>query len=176
MPYKYSIMLVKYIESVPEFNQLSVEILDLISKVPTKENQISCQSNIKDSDEWHATVGSIKLLDQQDETVYWQINPSLKGSVIEKTINRYQGFRCRIMIMDARKCYSIHADPTPRIHIPIVTNEQCWMVWPYDNYSQHLVEGRTFWTDTTKRHTAFNAHDTESRIHLVMCVKPESVF
>ena len=164
-------MLVKYLENIENFPKLAEEIMELISKVQFKDNQISCQGLTADQDDWHSSVGSLKKLDDQNEENYIHINKSLQGTVIESVITRFGGYRARIMSMGPRKCYSVHADPTPRIHVPIITNDQCWITWPYDNYSQHLVEGRAFWTDTTKQHSAYNGHEMLERIHLVMCVK-----
>lgn len=73
--------------------------------------------------------------------------------------------------MPPRKCYSVHQDPTPRLHIPIITNEHCWMVWPKDQFCVHLNEGYVYWTNTQKYHSFLNG-GTEDRIHIVMCVRP----
>jgi hypothetical protein len=50
-----------------------------------------------------------------------------------------------------------------------VSNDQAWMIWPYDNYSSRLEIGHSYLTDTTKNHTFLNG-SLEDRIHIVMCV------
>ena len=74
------------------------------------------------------------------------------------------------MIMEPRKSYSIHRDIFKRVHIPIITNEQCWMIWPYENECHQLQTGKSYITDTTKSHTFINGHINLTRIHLVMSV------
>ena len=63
-------MLVKYLENIENFPKLAEEIMELISKVQFKDNQISCQGLTADQDDWHSSVGSLKKLDDQNEENY----------------------------------------------------------------------------------------------------------
>jgi hypothetical protein len=161
-------MLFRNLEKILEFEKIHNEVMSIIDRVGFVGNQIILQS-INNDEEWHLGVGAIEELQQKDERKYSNVNSSIKNTEIEKIIDRYQGFRSRIMMMDSRKCYSVHRDPTPRIHVPIVTNNQCWMIWPYNNLCASMPIGNIYYTDTTKEHTFLNG-GLEARIHLMMCV------
>jgi len=164
-------MLVKHINRVDNFDQLSREVLDLIEEIKPERNQISCQMSSLNSVDWEESIGSLNDLPNQDEFAYRYVPKRLRGSQLEKLMIDLTGFRTRIMIMSPRKCYSIHKDLTKRVHIPVVTNDQCWMVWPQENYCHQLLEGRSYLTDTTKLHTFLNGHGDANRIHIVMSIK-----
>ena len=161
--------MIKPIEKVTKFDKLVQEINQLVESVGFSNNQIILQGLEKGKDEWSVGTGAIEELAEQDEKKYQYINPSIENSEISKIIKKYQGFRARIMIMNSRKCYSIHKDPTPRIHIPLITNDQCWMIWPFDSHCVRLMPGFVYYTDTTKNHTFINGSLVD-RIHIVICV------
>lgn len=154
---------------VSDFSKLVEEVNSIIQLVGFQKNQIICQSLDSDLDNWHLGVGSLEELAEVEERRYCNINSKLKNSLLEEIIKQYNGFRTRIMLMPPRQCYSIHADPTPRIHIPIVTNDQCWMIWPNHQTCKQLQTNLVHWTDTRKPHTFING-GLENRIHIVMCV------
>jgi hypothetical protein len=73
--------------------------------------------------------------------------------------------RIRIMQMRGRSCYSWHKDLTPRVHVPLITNPECFMV--IRNESRHLYKGAIWWTNTTQFHTAMNCSENH-RYHLIL--------
>jgi len=160
-------MMVLKLDRVANFLKLTKEVVDLCKKINPETNQISCQTLDPAVDDWGTSNGRIDELPEKNEELYCHVNPSLKDTELEKLIKRYNGFRTRIMVLDSRKCYSVHSDPTPRIHIPIETNDQCWMVWPDDSECYQLPLGSAYWTDTRKNHTFLNG-STKTRIHIVM--------
>lgn len=162
-------MLISKIEVLPDYQDLVKEVQGIIDKVGFKVDQIICQGRTTDVEDWHLGTGRIDELEHKDEDSYINVFPSLSGSIIEKYIKRYNGYRTRILHVQRRHCYSVHRDPTPRIHIPIITNKECWMVWPFNKESQRMPAGYSYWTDTTKFHSFMNG-GTEGRIHIVMCV------
>jgi hypothetical protein len=162
-------MLVHPLYSIDNFEILVKEVMNLIDTVNFEKNQIICQNLKEHADDWKSGIGRIEELADQEERNYNQINSKLKGSYIEKLIVQHSAYRTRIMMMSPRQCYSVHADPSQRIHIPIVTNDQCWMIWPKFNSCNQLQTHRAYLTDTTKPHTFING-GTEDRIHIVMCV------
>jgi len=163
-------MFIKPLEKIVDFVRFEKEILDIITQVGFRQNQIICQTTDVDSTDWYTGIGRIDLLEHTNEELYSQINPMLKGTMLAEIIEKYQGFRTRIMCMNSRSCYSIHSDPTPRLHIPLITNKGAWMVWPDSSVTIHLPRGYVYWTDTTQPHTFFNA-GIEDRIHIIMGVK-----
>lgn len=162
-------MLVRPLYVIDNFQDLKAEIMDVINGVDFIKNQIICQTLDSDLDNWSTGVGSIEELEEKEERKYSYLNSALRGSYLEKIIEKHSAYRTRIMIMPPRQCYSIHADPSKRIHIPIITNEHCWMVWPKNNACYKLETTRAYITDTTQPHTFLNG-GLEDRIHIVMCV------
>lgn len=163
-------MMIKPLGICDSFDVLTSEILSIVETFGKNSPQIICQTIEKNSEDWFSGIGSIYELEHQDEDLYVHLNPNLKETILEKLIVKYNGFRTRIMILPPRNCYSIHSDPTPRIHIPIISNSQCYMIWPNHSRCLQLNNGVIYWTDTTKQHTFING-GTEPRIHLVMCIK-----
>lgn len=98
------------------------------------------------------------------------LNKFLNGQYIEKVYNTikndYPVGRVRIMLLPGQKCYSIHADVTKRIHIPIETNDQCMMIIN-DEVKRMPADGGAWLTNTTKPHTALNGNHVFNRIHLL---------
>lgn len=80
-------------------------------------------------------------------------------------LHEYQICRTRIMRITSKVCYSWHMDETPRVHVPLITNQHAFMV--VGNESKHLTEGKLWWVDTTKYHTAMNCGPLD-RYHLVL--------
>ena len=74
-------------------------------------------------------------------------------------------YRTRVMNLKGKTCYTYHRDATKRIHIPIETNENCFMI--LDKQVKHYpADGNYYVVDTTKYHTALNASFLD-RIHIV---------
>lgn len=162
-------MLIQTLYNLDNFNDLVTEVTSIIETAGGKENQIMCQSLDPNVDNWYTGIGRTSELHVQDETAYKYINPTLKNSILANIIQKHNAYRTRIMIMQGRACYSVHADMTKRIHIPIITNNQAWMIWPHHSACYHLVPGYAYLTDTTQEHTFING-SLEKRIHIVMCV------
>jgi hypothetical protein len=73
--------------------------------------------------------------------------------------------RIRVMRIRPKRCYSWHSDLTPRIHVPLITSTNNFMI--INNESMHLHKGVYWWTDTRKFHTALNCSEKD-RFHLVI--------
>ena len=93
-----------------------------------------------------------------------------KNTYIETVINllneTYGVYRGRFMYLKYKTCLSFHTDTSYRIHIPLITNPNCFMV--IDDKLFRMNESSTYITNTTVRHTAVNAGITD-RLHLVFC-------
>jgi hypothetical protein len=96
---------------------------------------------------------------------YINLNPFFKDTIFEELINQYKLIRTRLMIVGPYACYSMHTDTTPRIHIPLITNPDCYFVFK-KGIVQHLPVGLVYWADTTQSHTFINCSD-RPRLHLV---------
>jgi hypothetical protein len=162
--------IINAINKIEDIEQLQNEVFKILQKFPY-ENQLMLQTLDQGVEDWLTGVGTVEGLENKIEKDYVHLQPSLAGSLIEHYVNLYGGFRSRIMIIPPKQCYTVHADKTVRIHIPIVTNEHCWMIWPYDQKCYQLKPGVAYKTNTTKRHTFFNGDNEKSRIHIVMCIR-----
>ena len=69
------------------------------------------------------------------------------------------------MWLSPMTCYSIHKDSTPRIHIPMITNPECYFVFKA-GIIQHMPAGAVYWTNTVNLHTFMNCSD-KPRLHLI---------
>lgn len=106
------------------------------------------------------------------ESDFNKIVPDLKGMYIYDLLSDLQKYykigRTRFMLMKSKTCLTWHVDSTPRMHIPIFTNESCKMVW--DDGTLTMEDGSLYWVNTTIPHTAFNGSYVD-RIHMVMTVE-----
>ncbi len=156
--------LVKKISTFNNFNLLVDETLALLKK--TNLSQISIQSN----GSWDESAGWLKS--PLDEFKFVDIHPDLKNTVFDEYIKSFpfKIYRTRIMVLEPFGSYSLHKDPTPRIHTPILTHSKTAFLFPQNNYMYHMpADGSIYWTDTTKEHTFVNYSD-QHRIHIVSVV------
>lgn len=160
----------KIIEVIKDFKELRAEVLEIFKNHGIDQNQIILQTNKEGTEDWFSGIGRVEDLEGKIEDDYVHVQPSLKGSLIEKYILKYNGFRTRIMNLPPKVVYTVHADATKRVHIPIVSNKHSWMIWPHHDYCIQLKEGFSYETDTTLIHTAFNGSPMSHRMHIVMCV------
>jgi len=89
-------------------------------------------------------------------------------------ITEYNMFRTRKMWMQEKFTYAWHVDNSPRIHIPLYTNEHCmWIIRDIDEpYTDRIyripADGGVYLVDTTTPHTFLNSNADEFlRTHIV---------
>jgi hypothetical protein len=116
-------------------------------------------------DYWTSAVGKCR----GNELEYTNLNPFFKNTIFEMLINKYNLKRTRLMWVNPKSCYSFHADTTPRIHIPLITNTECYFLFK-TGAPFHLNAKLVWWVDTTMCHTFLNCSD-QSRLHLVGIVE-----
>lgn len=71
----------------------------------------------------------------------------------------------KLMVLKPRRCYTYHTDRSPRIHIPIITNENNFFIIE-DTIYRLPADGTVYKVDTTKMHSFVNASN-ETRLHIV---------
>jgi hypothetical protein len=118
--------------------------------------------------EWTSAVGR----NQGMELAYNEINPFFKDTIFEKLIVDYKMTRTRLMWVNRMSCYSIHKDSTPRVHIPLITNPECYFVFKDGEKATltNMKVGHVYWADTRQDHTFINCSEME-RLHLVGIVE-----
>ena len=109
-------------------------------------------------------VGKLSGIEhKENEFIIPNFNIEYTNSILKK-LGMY---RSRLMTMRETSCYSYHKDPTKRIHIPLITNDKCFMVID-DIVHRYPADGSYYIVDTTKMHTAING-SWEDRVHIVGC-------
>jgi len=151
---EYVLDLVKeYDNVIQEHNQLAIQWAD----VPSWNNCMGWQNGKREED-------------------FYKIIPELQGSPIEDFINSlsYPVYRSRIFITHPRgAAYSIHRDPSKRLHLPVYTNDECYFMQYKSQdatdpirHSKMKSDGSIYMVDTTQYHTFCNNGD-DIRIHIV---------
>jgi hypothetical protein len=162
------------------FKEIREEIFSVLKNHEFKNGiyQLGVQisdNNDSNSEQFYKSIvkPNNKLIESNFESSFKYIHPTLKGGSIEKFINSFNDYklvRTRIMYMKPNSCYSIHVDPTPRIHLPILTNKDCLIIFPENNIIKHMsADGNVYYTDTTNTHTFANFSQIP-RIHLVSSI------
>jgi hypothetical protein len=116
---------------------------------------------------WAGGTGKLTGL-VNPEHQYNNINPLLRGTIFEDIINEHKLVRTRFMWVNRMSCYSMHRDLSPRVHVPIITNPECYFVLKQgsEGLIEHLPAGKVYWTDTRIHHTFMNC-SLEPRLHLI---------
>ena len=168
-----------------EFRDMDVEqfliknngqmMLQTMSNTPVEEQKLKgCLSLYYDFDNHDPKDPNSKptirdvILKEED---FSEVCDYLKGTYTEEVINllssEYGIVRGRYMMMNWKSCLTYHHDETPRIHLPLITNDGCFMI--IDGKTEKLHESITYHVDTTKDHTALNA-GKHLRFHMVFCL------
>jgi hypothetical protein len=132
--------------------------------MPPWRKQAGLQYASEESNLWAAGTGKAFGPEHQ----YKNLNPLLRGTVFEDIINEYKLVRTRFMWVNGMSCYSLHRDFSPRIHVPIITNPECYFVLKQgsEGLIEHLQAGKVYWTDTRMQHTFMNC-SMKPRLHLI---------
>jgi hypothetical protein len=173
-------MLIQPLKKFDKFTELVREVKSLMASIEFKDNVNQLGLQVKDPennspDAWYESAGRIRKGNTMIvEPHYKYINPHLKGGYIDQWMQTigFRVVRLRLMLVNPKTCYSIHSDPYPRIHLPIITNPQCLMCFTEEMVMRNLAaDGTSYLVDTTKKHTFINCSE-ESRVHLVGVVLP----
>lgn len=181
-----------YDRIVKEFKDLNIEQMLIENE---KQIAVQCMKGIEGDKQFTHSCGSLiydwdNYFPEKDyensgpkprdvileETQFNLICDYLKGTYTEEVIRilheEYKVVRGRYMMLSMKTCLTYHNDQSPRLHIPIITDEKCFMV--IDDKVCRLPYGGTYKVDTTKRHTALNASKI-LRTHLVFCLPKKKV-
>jgi hypothetical protein len=130
----------------------------------TQGKQTGLQYRVNE-DYWSSAIGK----SQGKELEYTELNPFFKDTIFETIINQYSLKRTRLMWVNPKSCYSLHRDETPRVHIPLITNPECYFLF-YPGILCHLPINSVWWVNTKLKHTFLNCSE-EPRLHLVGIVE-----
>ena len=139
-------------------------ILIELQTLPKYDEQIALQGVAGDNDHMYGTGWHKGLKHVEEDFTEALFDMPYTNSVIELLGMT----RTRVMHLEQKTCYSYHKDHTKRIHIPLISNEYCFMIID-DEIIRYPADGSYYVMDTTKMHTAVNA-SYEDRMHLVGCI------
>jgi len=139
-------------------------ILLELEKLPEYDSQIMLQSPSGVTDPFLG-VGRTTEFHYEERDF---CEPTFNFTYTNSVIRRLGMFRTRVMKMKMKTCYTYHQDKTPRIHVPLVTHENCFFVYE-DRVVRCPADGTAYYIDTRKRHTFVNSWN-QDRIHIVGCV------
>ena len=137
------------------------------------DGQIAVQSDQENQNDYTAGIGKSSARTREWERGFCHLQPMFNGTAIEEYLDwlNVPVYRTRIMLSRPKSAYSIHRDYSPRLHLPLVTNNQCFFLFTRPERLIHMpADGRTYWVDTRESHTFLNG-STDNRLHLVMIVK-----
>ena len=106
-------------------------------------------------------------IDQEEEQ--WDVN-LFEVPYINSIMDEHNLCRTRIIKSKPKSCFLWHKDPRKRLHIPVVTNEHCFLLLEKDGRIHLPATGEAYVVDTTQHHTQINASRKE-RIHIVGSLK-----
>jgi hypothetical protein len=159
-----------HLEMLSAYNQLADKIQ--WSNSPGKGQQTGVQY-ADNEDPFLSAVG--KKQKDRSETEYCLINPLFQNTIFEDIIKKYNLCRSRLLWMDRKSCYSIHKDPSPRLHIPLITNSYCMFIFLDKPQLIHLPAGNIYVVNTLKKHSFCNFSD-ESRLHFMGCISTKDYY
>lgn len=163
---------------VKEINyDVDVEKLQILTSKYIKHNLairmngFSLQHRKEVIEPWNFVDGleSGKLYQNCSEKDFSIINDKFIHTEFERIITHFSLFRTRVMELKGRQCYSIHHDSTWRLHIPIITNDNCFFYFPKHKQDFFLEEGKVYLVNTIEKHTFVNTSN-DNRAHLVGCI------
>jgi len=125
-----------------------------------KGKQTGLQYKINE-DQWTSAVGK----HNGDDLQYNNLNTAFKNTEFENIINEYKLTRSRLMWVNPYSCYSMHQDQTPRLHIPLITNPDCYFVFKHTK-PVNLKIGTVYKVETRTQHTFINCSEFP-RLHFV---------
>lgn len=144
---------------------LKKDVYNVVENVGWGDKNQICLTHPPGQPNWFHGTGPLVA-----NKTFTELNRFLNGQYIQSVYNTiksdYPIGRVRIMLLPGQKCFSLHADITKRIHLPLETNEQCMMI--IDNEVKYMpADGSVWLTNTTRPHTAVNGNLMFDRIHLL---------
>lgn len=137
------------------------------------DGQFAIQTNVPGSNDWKSGTGKSAGRSLDWEKTFCHLNSDLTNSPIDNYLNwlNIPVYRTRLMVSRPRSCYSLHRDYSPRLHLPLITNDQCNFLISEPLTMFHLpADGHTYWVDTRLKHTFLNG-SLDARLHIVMIVE-----
>ena len=164
----------------PKFNEVVAQAVEIVANlnlghdiINQPDGQVAIQHNELNVNDYRAGIGKSFAKTPEWEQRFCNLQPAYKDTAIAEYLDWLEVpvYRTRIMLSRPKSCYSIHSDYSPRLHLPLVTNNQCYFLFTKPEKMFHMpADGKTYWVDTRNSHTFLNGSLLD-RLHLVMIVK-----
>ena len=164
----------------PKFDQVVKQVVSITDSmniytdlINYPDGQIAVQSEHKNQNDYRSGIGKSSARTPEWERSFCHLQPMFKDTAIAEYLDWLEVpvYRTRIMLSRPKTTYSIHKDYSPRLHLPLVTNDQCFFLFTQPEKLIHMpADGRTYWVDTRLHHTFLNG-SVFDRLHLVMIVE-----
>lgn len=171
-------MLIENLGKYPRFNELKKFVLDFYKLHDLHNNgQYALQGKDENDGQYCCMLkefgGTFIGQDDRTHSTLLKIFKNTEIQILFNYLKKYKVCRSRIFVLGQgnKNEYSIHKDPTKRIHIPIITNRSCDFNF-YDNEKRKIftdtlrADGSIYSIDTTVLHSTQNT-DNSDRIHIV---------
>lgn len=118
-------------------------------------------------------LGESKNETDFSEGSFTEVCPGLQGTYFDDIRLELRSFlsnslgRIRIFKRNPVSVSSAHSDLDIRIHIPLETNLNSYIVFPAEGVFHLPADGSVYVIDTTRLHFAANAHRAETRTHII---------
>lgn len=174
--------MIKELFTYPHYKQFSECCSDIVSQVNLP--QISVQESAAHQG-WDCSSGGTftKLLNgsrnmavlHQLEKPFNRIAAALAGSAIDDFLQWFPVplIRSRLLTLAPGASYYAHCDPSPRIHLPVTTNDSAFVVINQISYNLQN-NGTVYFADTRLLHTATN-HGSSPRTHFVAVLENKNI-
>ena len=147
-----------------DISRIKEEVFDLvdINFMGIDWNQIYLQGKEKG---WAQGKNQMMWPEIDQEEEQWDVN-LFEFPYINSIMDEHNLCRTRIIKSKPKSCFLWHKDPRKRLHIPVVTNEHCFLLLEKDGRIHLPATGEAYVVDTTQHHTQIKA-SREERIHIV---------
>jgi len=110
-----------------------------------------------------------------EESDFFEFNAKLNGWYIHEVYKTIKSEfpelgRVRLMGLRPKSCLSVHRDTGFRLHVPIVSGKQCFMIYQDSGLVHMPADGHAYLADTIKPHSAMNGHADFRRVHMVFSI------
>lgn len=171
-------MLVQNIGKYPRYDELKTFVMDFYNEYDLHNSgQYALQGKDKNDGQFCCLRkefgGTFTGYDDRTHSTLLEIFEGTEIETLFKWLTDYTVCRSRIFVLGEgnKSEYDIHADPTKRLHVPIVTNDTCGFNF-YDEEKNLIhtdflkADGSVYIVDTTVLHNTQNKASTD-RIHIV---------
>jgi hypothetical protein len=148
---------------IKKIGEVDIEMLLLEINKKEFKSQLPLQGATEN--DFKGSVGNIWNLEHEEDSYIIPLYKDMPYTY--SLIEKYKMKRSRVMKMSEKQCYSYHYDLTPRIHIPLETNEDCMFIFD-DRVFRMPADGSVYWVNTMLKHTAINANRNKfERVHII---------